>query len=390
MRAVRNVLFLGSVLSLAACGGNEMEMSSQEELGQNLAPLMQAAPGMGIQGDYIVKLKDGIDARKVAGALKIDPSHVYSAEVINGFSVTLDANQLRAVRQNPFVEFVEEDQFALGTATQSSPTWGLDRIDQTSNTLDKSYTYNTTASNVYAYIIDTGIQTSHSQFGGRASIGYDATGGNGQDCNGHGTHVAGTVGSTTYGVAKAVKLIGVRVLGCDGSGTNSGVIAGIDWVRVNHKKPAVANMSLGGGASSAVNTAVTNLANAGVFVAVAAGNDNGNACNYSPASAAAVTTVGATTSTSARASYSNYGSCVDIYAPGSAITSTWINSGTNSISGTSMASPHVAGAAALYKGTYGDASQATIDAWLKNNATSGAVSGNPSGTANLLLNKRSL
>ncbi|WP_434385384.1 S8 family peptidase [Melittangium boletus] len=389
MRAVRNVLFIGSVLSLAACGGNEMDLRQQDELGQSLAPLHQAAPGMGIQGDYIVKIKDGAKARDVAASLGVSPGHLYE-NALNGFSVTLDEAQLLKLRQNKNVEFVEEDQFALQSATQSNATWGIDRIDQTSNTLSKTYTYTATASTVHAYIIDTGLYTAHSDFGGRASIAYDATGGNGQDCNGHGTHVAGTVGSATYGVAKAVRLYGVRVLGCDGSGSNSGVIAGIDWVRVNHKKPAVANMSLGGGASSAINTAVTNLANAGVFVAVAAGNDNGNACNYSPASAPAVTTVGATTSTTARASYSNYGSCVDIYAPGSSITSTWNNGGTNTISGTSMASPHVAGVAALYKATYGDASQATIDAWLKNNAINNAVSGNPSGTVNKLLYKGTL
>ncbi|MBM7112342.1 S8 family peptidase [Archangium primigenium] len=390
MRAVRNALFLGSVLSLAACGGNELDSRAQDELGQNLAPLHQAAPGMGIQGDYIVKVKEGATAQDVLARVGVSPGHMYDPSVLNGFSVTLNEAQLLQLRQTPGVEFVEEDQFALQSATQSNATWGLDRIDQTSNTLNKTYTYNTTAANVHAYIIDTGIQSNHPDFGGRASIGYDATGGNGQDCNGHGTHVAGTVGGTTYGVAKAVRLYGVRVLGCDGSGSNSGVIAGINWVRTNHKKPAVANMSLGGGYSSTINTAVTSLANAGVFVAVAAGNDNGNACNYSPASAPIVTTVGATTSTTARASYSNYGSCVDIYAPGSSITSAWIGSRTSSISGTSMASPHVAGVAALYKATYGDASQATIDTWLKNNATNNVVTGNPSGTVNKLLNKKTL
>jgi len=390
MRAVRNVLFLGSVLSLAACGGNEMDLQ-QDELGESLAPLHQAAPGMGIQGDYIVKLKDGANARSVAAILGVSPKYIYETAV-NGFSVSLDASQLQQLRQHRDVEFVEEDQFAIESTTQSGATWGLDRIDQTSNTLNGTYVYNATAPSVNAYIIDTGIQTSHPQFGGRASVGYDAVGDgqNGQDCNGHGTHVAGTVGSSTYGVAKAVKLYAVRVLGCTGSGSNSGVIAGIDWVRANHKKPAVANMSLGGGLSSTINAAVTNLSNAGVFVAVAAGNDNSNACNYSPASAPVVTTVAATTSTTARATYSNYGSCVDIYAPGSAITSTWTGSGTKSISGTSMASPHVAGVAALYKAANGDASQATIDTWLKNNATNNVVTGNPSGTVNKLLNKQSL
>ncbi|QRN95949.1 S8 family peptidase [Archangium violaceum] len=390
MRAMRNVLFLGSVLSLAACGGNEMDMAAEtDELGQSVAPLHQAAPGLRIDGDYIVKLKDGANARSVAGILGVSPNLVYS-QAINGFSVTLDENQLRALRRNPSIEYVEEDQFVSSSASQSGATWGLDRIDQTSSTLNSTYTYTSTGAGVHAYIIDTGILTTHSNFGGRANAVYDAFGGNGQDCNGHGTHVAGTVGSATYGVAKGVSLHGVRVLDCNGSGTNSGVIAGIDYVRTNHIKPAVANMSLGGGYSATVNTAVTNLSNAGVFVAVAAGNDNANACNYSPASAPVVTTVAATTKTTARASYSNYGSCVDIYAPGSNITSTWSNGGTSTISGTSMASPHVAGAAALYKATYGDASQATIDAWLKNNATNNAVTSNISGTPNKLLNKGSL
>ncbi|EPX62821.1 Alkaline serine exoprotease A precursor [Cystobacter fuscus DSM 2262] len=360
-----------------------------EELGQGVAPLHQAVPGMRLEGEYIVKLRDGAQARSVAAVLGVSPNLVYT-QAVNGFSVTLNETQLRALRHNPNVEYVEEDQFVSTTASQTGATWGLDRIDQTSSTLNSTYSYTSTGAGVHAYIIDTGILTSHSNFGGRATAVYDALGGNGQDCNGHGTHVAGTVGSSTYGVAKGVSLHGVRVLDCNGSGSNSGVIAGIDYVRTKHVKPAVANMSLGGGYSSTINTAVTNLANAGVFVAVAAGNDNADACNYSPASAPVVTTVAATTKTTARASYSNYGSCVDIYAPGSSITSTWSNGSTNTISGTSMASPHVAGVAALYKATYGDASQATIDAWLKNNATSNAVTSNISGTPNKLLNKGSL
>jgi subtilisin family serine protease len=245
---------------------------------------------------------------------------------------------------------------------------------------------------VTVYVIDTGILTSHTQFGGRAAVAYDALGGNGQDCNGHGTHVAGTVGGSTYGIAKGVALRAVRVLNCSGSGTNSGVIAGMDWVRTNHVSRSVANMSLGGGYSSSVNTAATNLVNSGVFLAVAAGNSNADACNYSPASASGTCTVAATTSSDARASYSNYGSCVDIYAPGSSITSAWYTSTTaiNTISGTSMASPHVAGVGALYKATYGDASASTIISWLKSNATANVVSGNVGSTPNQLLYKSSL
>lgn len=201
-----------------------------------------------------------------------------------------------------------------------------------------TYTYSNTGNGVHAYIIDTGIRVSHSQFGGRATVAFDAIGDgqNGNDCNGHGTHVAGTVGGTVYGVAKGVRLYAVRVLNCSGSGTNSGVIAGVDWVRLNAQRPAVAKMSLGGGASSALDTAVNNAINAGITFALAAGNSNRNACNFSPARVAAGITVGATTSTDARASYSNYGSCLDLFAPGSSITSAWISSdtSTNTISGT--------------------------------------------------------
>jgi subtilisin family serine protease len=221
-------------------------------------------------------------------------------------------------------------------------------------------------------------------------VAYDAIGGNGQDCNGHGTHVAGTVGSATYGVAKGVSLRAVRVLDCNGSGTNSGVIAGMNWVATNHVARSVANMSLGGGFSQATNDAATNLSAKGVFLAVAAGNSNADACNSSPSSAAGTVTVAATTSTDARATYSNYGGCVDLYAPGSSITSTWINSGTNTISGTSMATPHVAGVAALYKATYGDAAWTTIRDWLSTNSTANVVTGNVSGTPNKLLYKASL
>jgi subtilisin family serine protease len=216
---------------------------------------------------------------------------------------------------------------------------------------------------------------------------YDALGGNGQDCNGHGTHVAGIIGAASYGVANQVRLHGLRVLNCTGSGTISAIIAAIDWVRVNRVNPAVANLSLGGGFSSALNTAVNNLANSGVFVSVGAGGDAGNACNVSPASAASAMTVAASTSTDARASYTNYGSCVDIYAPGSSIISTWhtTTSATNTISGTSMAAPHAAGVAARYKATYGNAATVTIDSWIKNRATLNKITGNPTGTPNRLL-----
>jgi subtilisin family serine protease len=377
---------LGSALALAACSDVQDPTGARPTPG---APLHAAAPGLGIDGSYIIVLKDGANPRSVAAIAKANPDFVYSAS-FNGFAAQLNQGQLNALQHNPNVEYVEEDAVVQNSATQSGATWGIDRTDQRALPLSGTYNYTTTASNVNADLSATVIYTSHSQFGGRATNVYDALGGNGQDCNGHGTHVAGTIGSSTYGLAKAVRLRGVRVLNCQGSGSSSGVLAGIDWVRLNHVKPAVANMSLGGGYSATENTAVTNLVNAGVFLAVAAGNENQNACNTSPASAPAVTTVAASDRTDTRASFSNYGSCVDIYAPGVSITSTWLNGGTNTISGTSMASPHVAGVAALYKATYGDASQSTINSWLVNNSTANVIKSNPAGTVNRLLYKGTL
>lgn len=275
--------------------------------------------------------------------------HVY-AFALDGFSATLTEDQMIRLSRDKRVKYLEPDQVVTISGTQTNATWGIDRVDQRDLPRDNTYTWNTTASGVTAYIIDTGIRYDHVEFEGRATFGYDAFGGNGSDGNGHGTHVAGTVGGKTYGVAKKVNLVAIRVLDNRGSGTSSGVVAGMDWVAANAAKPAVANMSLGGGASTSIDNAVTNLFNKGIPVIVAAGNDNKNACDYSPARAARAYTVGATTSTDAKASYSNFGDCVNIFAPGSSITSAWSSNKTsiNTISGTSMASPHVAGAAALY------------------------------------------
>jgi subtilisin family serine protease len=384
MKLSKTVVAVGATLALAACS----DQSPVSGRAPEAAPLLSAGAGA-IEGSYVVVLNEGADPRSVAAVAGVSPSFVYTAAV-NGFAAELNAGQLNALQHNPNVAYVEQDQVYQADATQSGATWGIDRIDQRNRPLSGTYTYTTTASTVYAYVIDTGIYASHSQFGGRASNVYDALGGNGTDCNGHGTHVAGTIGSTTYGVAKSVRLRGLRVLNCSGSGATSGIIAAIDWVRVNRTNPAVANLSLGGGYSSTLNTAINNLANSGVFVAVAAGNENQNACNVSPASAASATTVAASTSTDAKASYSNYGSCVDLYAPGSSITSTWLNGGTNTISGTSMASPHVAGVAALYKATYGNAATSTIDSWIKTNSTANVITGNVTGTPNRLLYKAAL
>jgi subtilisin family serine protease len=351
-----------------------------------------------IEGSYIVVFNDDVSEDETEGKAKVKAAkgngnlkNVYK-HALKGFSADLSDEAVAELRADPDVAYVEADQVYTIDATQSGATWGIDRIDQRNRPLSGTYTYNTTASNVYAYIIDTGIRTSHTQFGGRASNVYDAFGGTGNDCNGHGTHVAGTVGGSTYGVAKGVRLRGLRVLNCSGSGSTSGIIAALDWLRVNHTKPAVGNMSLGGGYSSSLNSAVNDLSNAGVFMAVAAGNSNANACNYSPASAANATSVASSTSSDAKSSFSNYGSCVHVYAPGSSITSAWHTSttATNTISGTSMASPHVAGVAALYKATNTGASSSTVRSWITSNATTGVISGNPSGTPNRLLYKSTL
>jgi subtilisin family serine protease len=347
-----------------------------------------------IPNQYIVVFRDGVPdvpglAQRLAAAHGGKHRFTYQ-HVLRGFAVELPPGVARVLERVPEVAFVEPDRVMYADATQTNPTWGIDRIDERALPLSASYTYTATGSGVRVYIIDTGLQANHPQFGGRASNVYDAFGGSGNDCHGHGTHVGGTVASQTYGVAKGALLRGVRVLNCSGSGSTSGIIAGLDWVRVNHIKPAVANMSLGGGFSSSLNTATTNLSNARVLVAVAAGNSNANACSFSPASASAATTVASSTSSDAKSSFSNHGSCVDVYAPGSSITSTWIGSSTRTISGTSMASPHVAGVAALYKSAFGDAASSTIDSWIKSNATTNVITGNPSGTPNRLLYKSSL
>lgn len=313
------------------------------------------------------------------------------SSAINGFVIqSSSAKHVASLLKDPRVDYIEADQTITIGATQNNATWGLDRIDQANLPLNNTYSYDYDGTGVNAYVIDTGVRITHNQFGNRGRSGYTAINdGNGtNDCQGHGTHVAGTIGSTTYGVAKDAKIYAVRVLGCDGSGSNSGVIGGVDWVAGNHIKPAVANMSLGGGASTALDNAVNSAVSQGITMVVAAGNDNSNACSYSPARAANAITVGSTTSSDSRSSFSNYGSCLDIYAPGSSITSTWStsNSATNTISGTSMASPHVAGVAALYLDEFPNATPSQVEAAIANAAIPNKVTDARTGSPNLLLN----
>jgi len=309
---------------------------------------------------------------------------------LNGFAARLPDAALTALRSNPTVAYIEADRRVSIDTDQPSPTWGLDRVDQRKQPMNALYRYRYTGKGVRAYVIDSGVRTTHQEFTGRTAAGFSSiTDGNGTaDCNGHGTHVAGTLGGTTYGVAKRVTVIPVRVLDCAGDGTTATVIAGVDFVAGHHTagQPAVANMSLGGGASSSLDTSVENLIADGVFVAVAAGNETTDACNVSPARVPAAVTVGATDSFDDIAGFSNFGTCLDLFAPGVSITSAWFTSDStaNTINGTSMASPHVAGAGALYLQAHRGASPASVSKWLRRNSTVGAVGGAGSSPNRLL------
>jgi len=373
---------------LAACAD---QGSEPQAAGRSAPAPLYSAQGQAVAGSYIVVLNEGASARSVAAVAGVDPHFVYTA-ALNGFAAELNAGQLNALQHNKNVAYVEQDGVAQASTTQSGATWGIDRIDQRALPLSTTYTYSNTGAGVTAYIIDTGIRFDHTQFSGRAVSGYDAVdGGSADDCNGHGTHVAGTVGGSTYGVAKGVRLVAVRVLDCSGSGSTSGVIAGIDWVTANHTAPAVANMSLGGGASTALDNAVNNSIASGVTYAIAAGNGNvagraQDACKYSPARVGAAITVGATDKTDTKTSWSNYGNCVDIFAPGLSITSSWYSSSTatNTISGTSMATPHVTGVAALYLQSNPSASPSAVASALSANASQHIVKNSRTVNNNLL------
>jgi len=392
MQSAARIVALALLTALAACETMSNPAQQTPDTG------VRSATAQTVPGQYIVVLQSNVAdpatvARDLVNTAGGSLLRVYSS-AIKGFAARLSAPAAAALGSNPLVASVEPDQMMRADVTQSMDAngdpWGLDRIDQGALPLSRTYTYTSTGAGVHAYIIDTGIWTLHPEFGGRANNVFDAYGATGEDCNGHGTHVSGTIGAATYGVAKAVSLHGVRVLSCAGLGLNSDVIAGVDWVTANHVNPAVANMSLGGGKSPALDQAVTNLYNSGVFLAVAAGNDNVDACTESPSGAASVFTVAASTKTDAKASYSHWGSCVEAYAPGSAIVSTYLGGTTMSLSGTSMATPHVVGVSALYKATFGNQPSATVSNWIITNSTAGVITGNGNGTPNRLLFKGTL
>ncbi|MCE2848551.1 MAG: S8 family serine peptidase [Chitinophagaceae bacterium] len=388
-------------LIFAGCS-KDAALSTKQDFRLNeeihLAPMMDKQPGSKyIDGAYIVVFNDDVTEAEVDREsdrickqrnAKKNKSFKYA---LKGFTVNLTAVEIEEVRKDPRVKYIEQDQLATAVATQTSATWGLDRLDQPTLPLSGTYTYDKNGSTVDAYIFDTGIKLTHAEFTGRVSSGFNAitAGAPADDDNGHGSHVAGTVGGTTYGVAKGINLIAVKVLDVNGSGAYSGVIDGINWAIGTHSATrfAVGNMSLGGGASTAIDDAVRSAIKDGIVMCLAAGNSNVDAINSSPARTPEAITVGSTTSTDARSSFSNYGSVVDIFAPGSSITSAWFTSSTaiNTISGTSMACPHVAGVAALYLENNLGTTTAQIEAALKSNAVTGLITGLPAGTANRLL-----
>ena len=349
------------------------------------------APERG-RSTYIVVFKNGVDAKGQAESLRKQGHSVRSVyeHVFSGVAVDLPPTAAQAMARNRNVAIVEPEMVVTATGTQTGATWGLDRSDQRNRPLNSTYNYlDQAGQGVRIYIVDTGVRSTHADLTGRVTTGYSVYSGGTEDCNGHGTHVAGSAAGSTYGIAKKATIVPVRILSCTGSGSSTTFFNGVNWILANKgTTPGVVNMSLAfSSVSSTVNTAIRNLHNSGLTTVVAAGNSNANACRNSPSSEPLAITVGSTTSSDARSSFSNFGSCVDIFAPGTNITSAWHTSNTaiNTISGTSMASPHVAGAAALLLGANNGLSSAGVWSALLANATPGLVTSPGTGSPNRLL-----
>ncbi|MGW6203617.1 S8 family peptidase [Streptomyces sp. NPDC055089] len=392
-KRARRFKLTASITAVAAAAG--VTLMASPFAGAAPAPatgqIYGADAATAVSGSYIVMLDQKADKAKLAKEYGGQLKRNYSS-AINGFSASgLSETEAKRLAADPAVsKVVQNKKFHVNATQDSPPSWGLDRIDQAETAGDNAYTYPDSAGDgVTAYVIDTGVRTTHQEFEGRASSGFDAVDNDdsADDGNGHGTHVAGTIAGATYGVAKKAKIVAVRVLDDAGSGTTEQVVAGIDWVTQNHQGPSVANMSLGGGADEALDAAVQKAIASGVTFAVAAGNDSSDAGEGSPSRVPEAITVASSTVDDEQSSFSNYGSVVDIYAPGSDITSSWNDSddGSNTISGTSMATPHVVGAAAVYLAGHPDATPAEVATALTEGATPDAISNATAGTANKLL-----
>ncbi|ONI77667.1 serine protease [Kribbella sp. ALI-6-A] len=388
MRRIRLALTAAVVPAIVLTTAGPAGAAPAPDPGDRIILVQRAAASPGVSAvkdTYIVELKQGV---KLKSSLGIKPTRQYSSAV-NGFTAKLTAAQLAALQKSPEVVAISEDVYVenvLDTTQTNPPSWGIDRIDQRNLPLSRSYTYTRTGTGVHAYIIDSGVDPSHPNFGGRATFDFNGLDSNNTDCNGHGTHVAGTIGSTSYGVAKNVRLHGVKWLNCSGGGTASAAIAAVDWVTRNAVKPAVANTSWNFQANTTLENSLRRMISSGVFLATSAGNTGANSCHLLPRKIETALVTAASTSTDARASYSSTGSCVDVYAPGSAIVSTLPGNTTGSYNGTSMATPHVAGVAALYLQTSPAATPATVKSYIENSATPNVVSGGTTGgTVNRLL-----